>query len=156
MNVSKKLLAVLAVFCVIASAGMVCAADVGSDGNWTVSQGPADDVVGIDAGANQDLNMAHDESSQNLEPGNGLPLENQTGYVPVNAAGEPINQTGNSTAPVAGNATGNATSNGTANSTGNAPAVNAVSHSMPVTGNPILALLAVSAVLGGYAAIRRK
>ena len=55
-----------------------------------------------------------------------------------NATGEPVNET--VTAPEAANATGNATS----------------SHTMLATGNPILALLAVGAVLGGAAVITRR
>lgn len=67
------------------------------------------------------------------------------------AAGEPVNETSNATAnataPVAGNTT-NATSNATANAT--------ASQSMLATGNPILILLAVGAVLGGCVALRKK
>ena len=43
MNISKKLIAVLAIFCLIASAGVVCAedvsgeGDVGSDGGYSGS-----------------------------------------------------------------------------------------------------------------------
>ena len=57
MNLSKKLLTLLAIFCVIASAGVVCAEDVGSngvdtnqygvdDGGWAGSQYDVDDQGG--------------------------------------------------------------------------------------------------------------
>lgn len=55
------------------------------------------------------------------------------------------------------NATGNATAAGenVQNATGNATNATATS-TMPATGNPIIALLAVGAVLGGYTVLRRK
>lgn len=148
MDLSKKLLSLLAIFCVIASAGVACAADVGSgdgviDGYAGMQYGAAADDAVLEDGITQDDAAGADT----LEPGNGLPLENQTGPV------------GNTTSNAVGNATGNATGNSTGhaageptNTTGNATA----NHSMPATGNPILALFAVTAVLGGYAALRRK
>ena len=122
MDLNKKLLTLLAIFCIIASAGIVCAADQGGY-----------------AGSNYDMAEA-----DGLEPGNGLPLENQTGNITGNTTG---NTTGNAT----GNTTGNTTENVTANATQNVTA----SHKMPITGNPIIALLAVVGIVGGYAVIRR-
>ena len=139
MNFNKKLLTLLAIFCVIASAGIVCAADF--DGGY--------------AGSHYYENEHPAYADQNgLEPGNGLPIENQTGYVPVNAAGEPINATGNMTNTTNNTAanTTNVTNSTTANATHNVTAP----HSMLATGNPIVALLAVSAIAGGYAVLRRK
>ncbi|MBQ6512899.1 hypothetical protein [Methanobrevibacter sp.] len=134
MNLNKKLLTLLAIFCIIASAGIVCAADQGGY-----------------AGSNYDMAEA-----DGLEPGNGLPLENQTGYVPLDADGNPIlNATGNTTSNITGNATHNATGNVTGNVTGNATHNISAHHTMPVTGNPIIALLAVTSLVGGYAALRR-
>ena len=66
-----------------------------------------------------------------LESGNGLPLENQTSYVPTDANGLPL-----------ANATYNATNK-------TAP------HTMLATGNPILILLGVTAAVCGYATLRR-
>ncbi|MBQ6512720.1 hypothetical protein [Methanobrevibacter sp.] len=130
MDFNKKLLTLLAIFCLIVSAGVVCAAD--QDGY---------------AGSNYDMAEA-----DGLEPGNGLPLENQTGYVPLDADGNPIlNATGNAT----GNATQNVTANVTANVTNNATHNVTAAHKMPVTGNPIIALLAVTGIIGGYAVLRR-
>ena len=117
MDSSKKILAILAIFCVLASAGAVCAADdFGSFGF-----GYADDNSGY-------------AGSQYNET-----LENAT----ANAAGEPTNAT-NTTAQAAGEPVNE--TNATAGTT----------HSMLATGNPILILLAVIAVLGGYAAFKRK
>ncbi|WP_405305362.1 hypothetical protein [Methanobrevibacter sp.] len=131
MNLNKKLLTLLAIFCVIASAGIVCAAEQGGY-----------------AGSNYDVHTG----SSDLEPGNGLPLENQTGYVPLDADGNPIfNETGNATGNATNNATGNITGNVTGNTTQNVTA----SNILPVTGNPIIALLAVTGIIGGYAVIRR-
>ena len=59
-----------------------------------------------------------------------------------------INQTGHAAGENITNSTGAGVSNQTANAT--------AAHKLPVAGNPIVALLAVSAVLGGYAIIRRK
>ena len=130
MDLNKKLLTLLAIFCIIASAGVVCAADQGGY-----------------AGSNYDMAEA-----DGLEPGNGLPLENQTGYVPLDADGNPIlNATGNTTGNATQNVTANVTSNVTANATHNVTA----QHTMPVTGNPIIALLAVTGIIGGYAVLRR-
>ena len=135
MVISKKLLTLFAIFCIIASAGIVCAAEQGgyAGSNYQNMNGAS--------GSQYYVNNGND-----LEPGAGLPLENQTGYVPLDNNGNPItNATANTTvASAAGNPTGNATGNATS------------AHSMPATGNPILALLAVSAVLGGACVLRRK
>lgn len=66
-----------------------------------------------------------------------------------NATGEPAhNATGNASGEPVHNTTGNATHNMTAKAS--------TSHKMLSTGNPILALFAISAVLGGAAVIRKK
>ena len=143
MDLSKKLLTLLAIFCVIASAGVVCAEDVGSDGFDTYG---ADE--GGYAGSQYDLDdqggYAGSQYNQTEEGGYaGSQYQDDGGWAgsqynetAENAAGEPVD----ATAPVAANATANAT----------AP------HSMLATGNPIVALFAVCAVLGGYAVLRRK
>ncbi|MGX8693940.1 MAG: hypothetical protein ACSW71_03440 [Methanobrevibacter sp.] len=136
MNLNKKLLTLLTIFCIIASAGIVCAADYGgyAGSNYQDMNGVSGSQYGL---------------YSELEPGNGLPLENQTGYVPLDADGNPIfNATGNATHNATGNITGNATGNATHNVT--------ATHTMPVTGNPIIALLAVTGIIGGYAVLRRK
>ena len=136
MDISKKLLALLAIFCVIASAGVVCAEDNGDligidnstdqggwagsqyqdEGGWAGSQ--YNDTEGGWAGSQyqDDGGWAGSQYNETLE----------------NAAGAPVNDT---------------VQNSTANAT--AP------HSMLATGNPIL-LVAVAAVLGGAALVTRK
>ena len=150
MNVNKKILALLAIFCVIVSAGAVSAAeDVGSDDNgWAGSNyedmngysgsqyNPDDEGLGIGAGAGNDTNFVVGGASGEPEPGNGLPLENET-----------WNMTGNNTVPAAGEPASNATGNSTGNAT--------TPHTMLSTGNPVFALCLISAVLSGYALIRR-
>ena len=138
MDLNKKLLTLLAIFCLIVSAGVVCAAD-------------QDGYAGINYQIMNGVSGSQYAVADGLEPGNGLPLENQTG--PVGNATS--NVVGNSTGNATGNTTGNATvhaAGAPTNTTGNATA----HHSMPATGNPILALFAVTAVLGGYAVLRRK
>ena len=139
MDFNKKLLTLLAIFCLIVSAGVVCAAD-------------QDGYAGINYQNMNGVSGSQYAVADGLEPGNGLPLENQTGYVPLDADGNPIlNATGNAT----GNATHNVTGNVTANVTGNATHNVTAQHTMPVTGNPIIALLAVTGIIGGYAVLRR-
>ena len=139
MDLNKKLLTLLAIFCLIVSAGVVCAAD-------------QDGYAGINYQNMNGVSGSQYAVADGLEPGNGLPLENQTGYVPLDADGNPIlNATGNAT----GNATQNVTANVTANVTNNATHNVTAAHKMPVTGNPIIALLAVTGIIGGYAVLRR-
>lgn len=149
MVISKKLLTLFAIFCIIASAGIVCAAEEGgyAGSNYQSMNGAS--------GSQYYVNNAN-----NLEPGAGLPLENQTGYVPLDADGNPIfnataTTTSNATGNATGHVTGNATANTTANATGNSTNATAPS-SLLATGNPIMILLAVIAVIGGYGAIRRR
>ena len=127
----KKILAILAIFCVLVSAGAVCAADdfgqLGSnyadDSGYVGSNyqdyddGIADDDSGY-AGSNYQDDGGWAGSQYNET------LENAT----AQAAGEPTNAT---------NATGSV-------------------HSMLATGNPILILLVVAAVLGGYVVYKRR
>ena len=139
MDLNKKLLTLLAIFCLIVSAGVVCAAD-------------QDGYAGINYQNMNGVSGSQYAVADGLEPGNGLPLENQTGYVPLDADGNPIlNATGNATGNATHNVTGNVTANVTANATHNVTA----QHTMPVTGNPIIALLAVTGIIGGYAVLRR-
>ncbi|MEE3490814.1 MAG: hypothetical protein VZR10_08095 [Methanobrevibacter sp.] len=144
----KKILAILVIFCVLVSAGAVCAADdfgqLGSnyadDSGYVGSNyqdyddGIADDDSGY-AGSNYQDDGGWAGSQYNET------LENAT----AQAAGEPTNATNatNITAQAAGEPT-NAT-----NATGSV-------HSMLATGNPILILLVVAAVLGGYVVYKRR
>ncbi len=134
MDLSKKLLTLLAIFCVIASAGVVCAADVSSNGlddnQYSI---PQEGYAGSQYDENQEGGYAGSQYDVNQEGGYAGSQYNKT---VENAAGEHLTETGN----ITGNTTGNATA----------------SHTMPATGNPIMALFAVCAILGGYAIIRRK
>ena len=121
MDISKKLLTLLALFCVIASAGVVCAEDV-SDGGYAGIQ--YNDSGGWAGSQYQDDKGGWAGSQYNAT------VENAAAHPTTVSAG---NQVVNNT---------------TANTTTN--------HLMHAAGNPILALLAVSAVLGGYAVIKRK
>ena len=143
MEINKQILTLFAIFCIIASAGIVCAADHGG-----YTGGNHHNMNGVDGSQYN----AHEVKV--LEPGNGLLLENQTAPVHVNA-------TGNATSHIAANATANATGNATShvatnvtNTTGNATHANAT-HSLPVAGNPIVLLLAGTALVGGYIILRR-
>ena len=127
MDVMKKFFVLLAIFCVIGSAATVCAADVGDDlGAQALNQ--SDDFDGGWAGSQYQDDGGWAGSQYNET------LENAT----ANATNT-TNDTANTAAPVVANQT-NAT----------AP------HTMLATGNPILALFAVSAVLGGYTVLKRK
>ena len=151
MDINIKILTLLAIICVIAAAGLVCAADNG---------GHAGSNYHNINGVSESQYNAHEVKV--LEPGNGLPLENQTAPAHVNA-------TGNAAGHVAVNATTNATSNAThvnaTNTTGNTTHANAThanathvnaTHNMPVAGNPIVLLLAGVALVGGYTVLKRK
>ena len=147
MDLSKKLLTLLAIFCVIASAGVVCAADNGD----YLGSNYADDMSGYAGSQYEDGGYAGSQyqddggwagSQYNASEENGgwagsqynetLENANATNTTHVAAAGEPTNATTNITA--------NATS----------------SQHMLATGNPILLLVGVCAVAGGYAVLRRK
>ena len=151
MDFNKKgLMAILAMLCVVIAAGSVCAAD---DGQVLTDAGNGD-VVG-DNNAGEVLN----DSSDDVD--NGLTGE---GYDGSQGPDVIINgDIGNETVT---NSTGNATGNVTGHASGEAPS--AVSHndtnttgvgsklSQYATGNPILLLLAVSAIGAGAYAIKRR
>ena len=159
MDLIKKFLILLAIFCVIGSAA-VSAADLGSDdggyarANYGDTNGVAGSQYGTDEeGGDQSASVEHDAT---FVP-DGTPDADH-------AAGEDYNQTSDNatdegiyaqdtfnSVPVSESVYDNATYNATA-SAGNTSTPN----EMHATGNPILALLAVSAVLGGYTVIRKK
>ncbi len=145
MDFKKTLLTLLAIFCVVVSAGAVCAADGDSyDDVWAESQYEDD---GGWAGSQYNETAETDaDSSQYNETDAGLtdrPLIDPD-YAHTEAAGEPTNETGNSTVEGTSDVAENTTTNSTA------------PHTMPATGNPIIALIGVTAVLGGYTILRRR
>ena len=138
MDLTKKLLVLLAVFCLIASAGAVCAAD-----NVTGDVDPQD-ISGVAGSQYQDEAGVGNHNDFDIDGDDSHPTAPEID--PDYAHHEPgsTNATGNSTAHAAGEPT---------NTTGNTTAA----HTMHATGNPILLLLGVSAVLGGCGvALRRK
>ena len=148
MDFNKKvLMALLAVFCVIVSAGAICAAE---DTNQEVvsESGDGDVVLADNENVNDDGNNDQNVSGDNDYDGSQGP-----DVVPPQDSLNETNNTTNVTANATGNVTGNATHNVTDNSTSNATPQKGSNY---VTGNPILALLAVSAVAGGLTIYRRK
>lgn len=139
MNISKKLLALLAIFCIVASAGVVCAADNGTDDGWAGSQYQDN---GNWAGSQYNETSVDHEGGPYIDP-------DYAHHEP--AAGEPTNSTGNST-----NATGNSTGHAAGELSNNTTNKTANPYKLPATGNPVLVLLGVSAILGGCAVLRRK
>ena len=151
MDLKTKLLTLCAIFCVIVSAGVVCATDSIDDGGYAgINYEDANGVSGSQYYVNEG-NAAGDAGQQVVDSGNTSHITNQTGNVPLNSTGNATgNTTGNATNHTVANATNN-TAPVVANTTGNATNL----HSMLSTGNPILLVLGASIVLGGYAILRR-
>ena len=105
------------------------------------------DFEGVDY-STDDGGWAGSQYNGNVENGHSGAPEIDPDYAHDEAAGEPINATGNTTADTTGNATAQAAQNTTANATS--------SSNMLATGNPVLLLLGVTAVLGAGAVLRRK
>ena len=135
MDISKKLLlTLLAIFCVIASVGAACAADAYSDGGYD-GLGYADESGDWAGSQYSDDDQGGYSGSQYNEDEQGGYAGSQYNETLENAAaGEPVNDT-----VVADNMTADATS----------------SHTMLETGNPILALFAVTAIIGGLSFFKR-
>ena len=167
MDIMKKFLILLAIFCIIGSAAAVSAADVYDDqgGYLAANDEGVDEVYGSQsqddlggyAGSNyqddggwagsqyqDDGGWAGSQYNESNEGSTDRPLIDPD-YAHMEPGSNSTGNATNDTAPVTGNATVNPT---------NASA--AVSHTMLSTGNPILALFAVCAVLGGYTVLRRK
>ena len=143
MELKNTIFAILAVFCVVLSACAVSAADdVTGDFNATDVGDIHDDMI-------LPPDYAHDEA-QNQAAGGDVDGEetHNSMILPPDYAHDEANAT-NATTDAVGNAAGeNATSGNATNATS--------SNTMHATGNPILALLAVGAVLGGAAVITRR
>ena len=131
----KKFLVLLAIFCIIGSAAAVSAADASDDlGNYAGTQYQDGGYAGSQyqddggwAGSQYDENEQGGYAGSQYQDDGGW-AGSQYDETLENAAGAPVNATANATS----------------------------SHTMPVTGNPILLLLVVGAVLGGAAVIKRR
>ena len=150
MDFNKKALILLvAIIGMVVSAGAISAAedaDVISDSNnGEVVTADDSQIAEGSSGGSDDVS---DVSGDNDYDGSQGP--------DVNPPVSDLNATNNTT-NVTGNATGNVTGNVTGNATTNATNATVAQHKLNdyVTGNPILALLAVSAIAGGFT-LRRK
>ncbi|WP_295116147.1 LPXTG cell wall anchor domain-containing protein [uncultured Methanobrevibacter sp.] len=140
MDISKKLLALLAIFCVVVSAGVVCAADY--DGG-NLGSDYADDMGGYSGSQYEDSGYA----GSNYQDDGGWAGSQYNETLENAAANQTAQNTTNATGLAAGEPT-NVTDNMTANATS--------TNTMLATGNPILMLLGVSAILGSAAVLRRR
>ena len=141
MELNKNVLAILAIFLLIVTAGVVSAAN-----NATVLSNGNGNVINADGNTAVNVNDVIDANATGTNTTDVKVLDNVTSNTTGNIVG---NTTGN----ITGNATGNVTHNVT-NTTVNATTpINTLQKL--VTGNPLLAFLIVSAVLGGYTIIRR-
>ncbi len=142
MELKNTIFAILAIFCLVASACAVSAAD---DANGTY----ADDMY--DGYINESPNMpdlheimqdnATDNSTSNDTGDIDAEAVHNSMVLPPDYAHSEMNAT---------NATGHAAGENVTHENATA------AHTLPATGNPILVLLAVGAVLGGALALRRK
>ncbi|MBQ6099524.1 MAG: hypothetical protein IJL02_06645 [Methanobrevibacter sp.] len=139
---STKKLTLFAVFCVIASACVVCVVDAANPEGLDVGQYPDNDY-GLTDDSITDPDSTHSQLAA------GEPAENQTdaNITVEDAMAE---------SPLFQSAPSNVTINETGNATGNATNATATAHTMLATGNPILALLAVGAGIGATVVISRK
>ena len=152
MELKNKLFAILAIFCVIFSACAVSASDMVTDDSGVY----LDDSHDGHDGAIIPPDNTHDEArhaagedsyldaSEDGHNGTIIPPDASHDEAAMNATENSTHAAGENVAAANGNATGNSTGNSTA------------AHLMHATGNPIVALLAICAVLGGAAIIRRK
>ena len=146
----KKFLVLLAIFCILGSAAAVSATDMNDDFSVQDAGQYQGDVNGYDAGQDDggyagsqyqdDGGWAGSQYNESQEELTGRPIIDPDYAHMEPAAGAPVNETGNATDAVAQNDTANATS----------------PHAMLPTGNPILALLAVGAVLGCAGVMTKK
>ena len=163
MDLSKKLLTLLAIFCVIASAGVVCAADNGD----YLGSNYADDMSGYAGSQYEDGGYAGSQyqddggwAGSQYEDGGyaGSQYQDDGGW-----AGSQYNETlensyasNSSSASNATNNTHEAAAGEPTNTTTNMTVDTTPSHKMLATGNPVVLLLGVCAVAGGYVLLRRK
>lgn len=143
MDLKIKAMTILAIFCVLISVGSACAAeDIATNSDDVLSIDMDNNVIGVDesTGDIADDGVPHHADGTNAT-GNASG-DRYDDFVPQHADG--TNATGGFS-----NETGNSTSSG--NSTNGTT----TTHTLPATGNPILALLAVCSLIGVYT-IKRK
>lgn len=133
MKLKNKIFAILAIFCLIASACAVSAAD---DINGTYTDDMYDGYS-PETPDMPDIDNATDDSSDLNDTHDSMVLPPDYAHSEMNAT--------NTTVPAAGE---NATAANTTNAT--------AAHTLPATGNPILVLIVVGAALGGVGVLRRK
>ena len=132
MKLKNKIFAILAIFCLIASA---CAVSAANDTNSTYTDGMYN---GYPTEIHETNNATDNSSDLDAE------AIHDSMVLPPDYAHSEMNAT-NATGHAAGE---NATATNTTNAT--------QTQTLPATGNPILVLLAVGAVLGGAGVLRRK
>lgn len=147
----------LAIFCVVVSAASVCAADGDSYDGWAGSHYQdyggyagsqySDEYEGGYAGSNYPDDGGWAGSQYNATAEESVPDRPliDPDYAHMEAAGEPTNQTGNTTVTAAGADTASPAAENTT-----------AAHTLPATGNPIVMLIGVTALIGGCAVLRRK
>ena len=146
--INKKLFAILAIFCMILSVCAVSANNV-NDGNYL---DPSEDghngaIIPPDNSHNEQVHAAGGDYYLNgNEDGH-----NGTIIPPDYARNEEamLNASGHA-------AGGVSTVNNTGNTTNTHNTTNTTAHTLPATGNPIIALLVVTAIVGGGAAIVKR
>lgn len=149
MNLKKiNVLVILAIVCVIISAGAVCAADSGNsnaDDIYTAHDGHDGLIIPPD--------YAHDEI-QHAAGGDSYLNESQNSHNAtdlLHAAGHNETKMINQTGHAAGENVTNTTNSNLSNSNINA----SLTHKLHATGNPIVILLGVCTLLSGYCIIRK-
>ena len=133
MDLIKKFFVLIAIFCVIGSASAVCATNV-SDDFAALGESQYQDDGALASSQYQDEDGW--AGSQYNETGNNVDNAVDTANTTVNVTNDTANESVPEIAENAGNTT--------------------VPHAMFATGHPILALLGVSALLGGYTILRKK
>ena len=143
MDLKIKAMTILAIFCLLISAGSACAAeDIATNSDDVLSIDMDNNVIGVDESTGDIADDSIPYHADGTNATGNASGDRYDDFVPqhadgTNATGGFSNETGNSTS------SGNST-NGTA-----------TTHTLPATGNPILALLAVCSLIGVYT-IKRK
>ena len=149
MELETKIFAILAILCVLCSACSVYAAD-------DTSAISADEGSLIDGNSHDSEIIPPDNTHDEAKHAAGMDPYLDGSQDGHNGTIIPTNTTHNETAMNQTNSTHAAGGNNLANATGNTTNKTIAHNTLPATGNPILALLAIAAVLGGATYITRK